>query len=241
MSATDQSLVKASYYRSQLYTAYLGINPLVAAAHPIFSLVERVNLSRQLVFNESLTDIVLHELKAFETRAADANYDGETIIISRYLLTSVIQYSVKQHNLSLPLLQFNAKEENSENCFFDIIERLICKPDLYLDVLELAYLCLSTDLSIHNHKSNEDKEPLKEKLFKIISKHRSFEKKAISEDAPPPPPESKQNNFMLLKTGTLSLLIVGLVFVAGNLFVNNTAKHYLNLNYQGQSSTSWTK
>lgn len=242
MTVTDQTLVKASYYRSQLYTAYLGINPLVAAAHPIFSLVERINLSRQLVFNDNLSNIVEHELKAFETRAGDADYDGETIIICRYMLSSIIQASVKQHNLSLPLLSYSKEKDDKDDRFFDIIERLISKPDLYLDVLELSYLCLSTGLKDEAIKVDEQKRSIKERLFQLITTHRVFDKKPQPAKAQEPLPITTSSKPILaLKAGSFSLLIAATVFISGNLFINHSAKHYQNLNFKGSTKSSWTK
>lgn len=229
MSAATQTLVKASYYRSQLYTAYIGINPLVAAAHPIFSLVERMNLSRQLVFSDNLTSLVEHELKAFETRARDANYNSETIMIARYLLAAIIQESIESHNLDIKLLNNQNKTQKGPARFFDILERIISKPQSYLDLLELSYLCLSTGFKGSLLKDEKKLKAIKENLYNAISQHRRFDKKERPENTKTcednkinTKPRKNLQSLMLV-----SILTIGLTYIAGNLIINHSAKSYL--------------
>lgn len=79
-----------THYRSKLYTSKMGVNPLVAAAHPIFSILERINLSEKVPELSSLQENLWHELQAFMAKAHSSERTEEMILAARYLLCATI-------------------------------------------------------------------------------------------------------------------------------------------------------
>lgn|GEM_PF-6539653 len=192
------------HYRSRLYTSHIGMNSLVIAAHPIFSILERIKLSEKLPNVDQLHHHLSHELQAFTAHVKTSEHTEETILLARYLLCAVIDeiiekaYQKKETSLiqvspqQQPKLVLNSwqQDENqderfhfqaayedrdevfnkgeklsirnvliheteslalsdseiasSDTYFFQILEKTMAKPDFYLDLIELTYLCLIT-------------------------------------------------------------------------------------------------
>ncbi|WP_347252362.1 type IVB secretion system protein IcmH/DotU, partial [Legionella sp.] len=62
------------YYRSKLFIAPFTTNPLVAAAGPILSLVERLYVTPSLPPIHSIRENIEHELRAFHSRLNSKAY-----------------------------------------------------------------------------------------------------------------------------------------------------------------------
>lgn len=224
--ATEQQSTRRSYYRSQLYTAYIGINPLVTAAHPIFSIIERVKLSGQKTDPSQYFPNLEHEFKAFEARAYSADYDEETIFISRYLLSATLdELLIENQSFKLfkQLMPPKKSATTPDQQFFEILDRIIDKPDHYLDLLELIYFCLS--LGFQGKYRNEEHEKLQEitqLLYDTITPHRNKNNKPLF--SPSPQPEVKANPFWI--RAWLSIIILALVlgFFISNYSLDNKAK-----------------
>ena len=58
----------AGYFRSKLFSSNAASNPLVAAASPVLSLLERLCISQTLPSIESMRENIEHELFAFHSR-----------------------------------------------------------------------------------------------------------------------------------------------------------------------------
>lgn len=140
-----------SHYRSQLYTSKAGLNPLITASHPIFSILERIKLCKNVLDIKLIQNNLLHELKAFEGHADMANYSRETILITRYILGAMVDETItkklqEKHDYFTDFESFVPVDPNNigaDQRFFQILSKLIKHPDQYLDLLELIYLCLS--------------------------------------------------------------------------------------------------
>lgn len=147
----DTSNDRSSHYRSRLYTSNAGLNPLITASHPIFSILERIKLCRNTLDIKLIQENLLHELKAFEGHADMANYSRETILITRYILAAMVDETItkklqEKHDYFTDFENFVPVDPNNigaEQRFFQILSRLTRHPDQYLDLLELIYLCLS--------------------------------------------------------------------------------------------------
>ena len=55
------------YYRSKLFISMSSSNPLISAANPLFSLLERLGLSSTLPPIETIRKNIEHELLAFQS------------------------------------------------------------------------------------------------------------------------------------------------------------------------------
>lgn len=141
-----------AYHRSKIFNTALGINPLIAAASPLFSLAANLSEIQAPPDLLKLSYDLTHEIKAFENNARSQHFRSETILITRYLLCAYLDECILQSpwgkkNKSewephLLLLFFHQEKDGSER-FFVILERLSADPELHIDVLELIYLCLN--------------------------------------------------------------------------------------------------
>ncbi|MBI5448682.1 MAG: DotU family type IV/VI secretion system protein [Gammaproteobacteria bacterium] len=152
---TDSNYVSSlahthSHYHSKLYTSVVGVNPLIAAASPLLSLMGRLKSAAQFTDISELYLDLIHEIKSFESYAQRLNYRPETVLIARYILTATLDETIletdwgRENNWEKhKLLLFFQQEEWGGERFFVILERLEEEPALYIDVLELVYMCLS--------------------------------------------------------------------------------------------------
>jgi type VI secretion system protein ImpK len=178
-----------SYYRSKVFNTSIGINPLIAAAAPLFSLATFLLENIAAIDTYTLFQDLQHEIKAFENNAKMQRYRSETILVTRYLLCAfmdeIILYSpfaktneFHQHSL---LMFFHQETEGSER-FFVILERLSNDPELHIDLLELIYLCLNFGyLGKYRHEQNgkEIIDQITKRLFECIRLQREELKKEL--------------------------------------------------------------
>jgi type VI secretion system protein ImpK len=139
-----------SYYRSKVYTVQLGINPLIAAASTLFSLTSKLRESESYTDINGLYQQLSHEIKAFENNAQAQNYRSDIILVARYVLCALLDETIlntswgkisnwERHKL---LVTFHS-EQNGDDRFFAILDRIIEDPALHIDLLEMLYLCLN--------------------------------------------------------------------------------------------------
>lgn len=181
--ATETQAKHLSYYRSQLYTSSIGVNPLVTAAHPLFSIIERVKLSgKKTNFTDFYANLD-HEMKAFESRAQGANYDKETIFISRYLISATLDeilLDAQAFQLFKQLMPAAKTKHTPDEHFFFILDKIIDKPNHYLDLLELIYFCLSIGFQgKYRQKEHERLQEVTNLLYETISPLRQQTKKNL--------------------------------------------------------------
>ncbi len=139
-----------SYYRSKVYTATLGINPLIAAASTLFTLAAKLRESEAYTDINGLYQQLTHEIRAFENNAQAQKYRSDIILVARYVLCALLDEIIlntswgkisnwERHKL---LITFHS-EQNGDERFFAILDRIIEDPALHIDLLELLYLCLN--------------------------------------------------------------------------------------------------
>lgn len=179
----DQNRMPQGYYRSKLFVAAHASNPLIAAAGPLFSLLERLCISPMLPPIHSIRDNIDHELKAFYSRMTSQHYPEESVIIAQYLLSATIDELLGKNYLRLygyPA-EFNAFTPSSvddtgpEQRFFDIVHYIKERPTQYLDLIELAYYCLIAGFEGTYHLRSDGRQTLDnliEELFQFIQQHR---------------------------------------------------------------------
>jgi type VI secretion system protein ImpK len=127
-----------------------GDNPFITHAFALLSLVPKF---RSLPFHPAVNELqaqLVDEIRRFEQRLQKQGIRPEQVRIASYFLCTLIdetvlntpwgnQSSWGQHSL---LIQFHREAKGGER-FFEILERLQSHPSDHLDLLELAYLCLS--------------------------------------------------------------------------------------------------
>lgn len=165
------------HYRSKLYTSSIGVNPLVAAAHPLFSILDRINLSEKPPELTSLQDNIAHELQAFTTNISVSEHSEEVALLARYLLCAtideVIEKAYLRHNL--PYVSQTSHDMSNQAPFFQILEKTLLKPDFYLDLIELGYFCMMTGFEGQYRNEPHGKQALEnwlDNLYQVIIAHK---------------------------------------------------------------------
>lgn len=176
-----------THYRSKLYTSKTGVNPLVAAAHPLFSILERINLSEDPPELNLLQANLAHELQAFMANATSTEHVKEIIFVARYLLCATIDeiiekayYKKKEPVVFQKLTALQEVPGSTELAapdvyFFQILDNALNKPDFYLDLIELIYFCLITGFEgkyRNDPNGKQSLENLQDKLYQVIQEQK---------------------------------------------------------------------
>ena len=235
-----------SYYRSQLFTTFHSINPLIAAASPLLAMISKLNKKSSALEYASLHKNLVHEIKAFECQTQNHGYRANTILAARYILCawademvlntqekeeapleSVLEKKAKikdkskivanQKNQSL--LQTFQRETCGSDRFFLILERSCEDPVLYIDLLELIYLCLRFGFQgkyKNQAQSFEDLNKITETLYQSIREERGEISKALSSYQPSHPPKSYMHRKLRLITVIPAVFIISsfIIFLA---------------------------
>lgn len=183
------------HYRSKVYTSNLGVNSLIAAAHPLFSILERINLSEKPPELPTLQENLSHELQAFMAKVSTREHTEEIILLARFLLCATIDEVVEkayskttdkvpseeitsltiENNTSEIAEPIQSTDNSTEIYFFQILEKAMIKPDFYLDLIELTYLCIITGFEgkyRHEPQGKQALENLLENLYHVIQEHK---------------------------------------------------------------------
>ncbi|MGA2403059.1 MAG: type IVB secretion system protein IcmH/DotU, partial [Syntrophobacteraceae bacterium] len=125
-------------------------NQLTANALPLLMVVPKL---RKIAFHQSVKDLqerLVAEIGTFQNRSLQQGYSEEQVRTASYLICSLVDETV----LNTPwgsesfwghdtlLVKFHREAVGGEE-FFPIVERLMRRPTEHLDLLELAYMCLS--------------------------------------------------------------------------------------------------
>lgn len=166
-------------YESYSFSTSIAINPLIAAAMPLLSATSEIQRISDIKNPEFFLDTLIHEVRAFENKAAKNGYRSQFILGARYLLCALIDECVmiyhpkaswKKHNL----LQIFQHDVWGGERFFIILERSCEDPSLYIDLLELGYVALSLGFrGKYQHASDAKNLGLFiDRLYQVIQKQR---------------------------------------------------------------------
>lgn len=228
-----------AYYRSKVFSATTGINPLVNAAACLLTTITHLRETTYLGDVNQLSQELIHEIKAFETQAQTQNYRSELILVARYILCATLDESILMSpwgrqsdwgNYKL-LSTFHSEEWGGER-FFLILERLSTDYALHIDVLELIYLCLNLGFTgkfqlIHNGQIDLHK--ISENLYQSIRWQRGDLKKELllEEITTEINPVTVSSPLPLWLIGIFILMIVLTLYVAFNFMLgSNTNSLY---------------
>ena len=176
--------ISNSYFRSKLFINTSTTNPLVAAAGPLLSLLERLCVSPTLPAVSSIRENIEHELHAFRSRLTGQEYADEFVIIACYLLSATIDELLGKNYLRLygqpaefkaftPLSHDNIGPQRR---FFDIIKYIKERTNQYLDLIELTYYCLIAGFEGEQHLQSNGRQTLDnliEELYQLILLNRA--------------------------------------------------------------------
>lgn len=233
----DNIRIPQGYYRSKLFINSSTTNPLVAAAGPLLSLLERLCVSPTLPPINSIRDNIQHELHAFHSRLAGQEYANEFIVIACYLLSATIDELLGKNYLRLfgQAAEFKSFTPSSnddvgpERRFFDIINFIKERTNQYLDLLELSYYCLIAGFEGEHHLRTDGRQVLDnltEELYQLIQQNRANKPHRLFKERPNTIPEPTTHRPTIIAT-LLALSTVVTVYFASHMLLEHKAKTVL--------------
>ncbi len=207
------------YYRSKAFISQNGVNPLLAAAAPLFFLGEKLHHLDMSVDVAKLRDDLRHELNAFEQQAQGHGYRVNMIAATRFVICLWLDEMVLQTEWGRnsdwreqPLVEHAEQTKKEHQSFFLILNHSLQDVCTHIDLLELSYLCLS--LGFEGEYRYLDRgyirlAEIRDHLFHAIEKQRGevYKQLQISSTHPDEPEKTAPHLwlralFLLLVTGS---------------------------------------
>jgi len=220
---TDLQQARASLIEAQSFTDAESdnaghLNPLLTACGPLLYTASQLSTQSTTPDLTQLHQSLCQEVSLFENKARVLNYDPTAILAARYLLCALIDEVIitttwaqesdwQQHNL---LKKFQ-HETMSGKRFFLIIERCCEDPKSHIDLLELAYLCLSLGYEgqyRHQAQGPQELDQITEKLYELIREQRGELSKRLFVA---PPTQTVTQKARLQKTARWKVIAVTVV------------------------------
>ena len=229
--------VPQGYYRSKLFINSSTTNPLVAAAGPLFSLLERLCASPTLPPISNIRDNIEHELNAFHSRLAGQNYANEFVVIACYLLSATIDELLGKNYLRIQgkPAEFKAftpsslNELGPERRFFDIVHYIKERTNQYLDLLELSYYCLIAGFEGEYHLRADGRQALDnliDELYQLIQQNRANKPNRLFKERTSTMPEPT-NYKPLIVSGLIACSLLVAIYFLSNAVLEYKAKTVL--------------
>lgn len=216
-----------AYFRSGAFTIEQALNPLIAAAAPLFALATKVGSLSAQQSSHSLESRLTHELYSFECQARNQNFRTQTVLAARYgicaLLDELIHLSEwgKQHDWHANRLlhMFYSNQAESEQ-FFSILERANTDPGQHQELLEFYYLCLSLGYQgkYRNSTDSASRQKIMDQLYQNLRRCRSEASKLLGINAGQHILENEtikarlQHPFTLVATLGLVMITIGVTY-----------------------------
>lgn len=227
------------YYRSKAFVSQIGINSLIAAAAPVFFLIEKFQQANIVSDLETLRDDLLHEIKAFENHAQTRAYKSQTILIARYILSLWVDEMIlntawgKNGGWKNLLLSTDNKRSASEKSFFALLEHCLQDTPTHIDLLELFYLCLSLGFEgeyKHMERSHLLLSELRDNLYHRIQHQRGEISKQLEITMQQEKTSSQKRSLKPILAASSSFILLVAV-IGGYFFMNNQLWDTFNHTY----------
>lgn len=213
------------YFRSKLFINSSTTNPLVAAAGPLFSLLERLSVSPTLPPINNIRENIEHELQAFRCRSSGQQYADEFVVIACYLLSATIDELLGKNYVRLygQPAEFKAFTPSShddtgpQRRFFDIVHFIKERTHQYLDLLELAYYCLIAGFEGEQHLRSDGRQTLDnliEELYQLIQQNRANKPHRLFKEPTKNLPESWDKKPIIMATLIAISALISTYFIS---------------------------
>jgi type VI secretion system protein ImpK len=240
LALTTKRQLPEGYFRSKLFINTSGANPLLSAASPLFSLLERLGLSSSLPPIEQIRHNIEHELYAFQSRLIRKRYADELTTIAHYMLCATIDELIgknylRVHGEPIEFVAFtplSTEAHGPQRLFFDIVHQLKEKTHQYLDLIELAYYCLITGFEGEKHVMTDGRQVLEnliEELHQLINQHRVHLPNQPFKEKPPTVTRPVGKTPLFIAAGLTLAIILSVGYISYSWLDNKTnqllAKH----------------
>jgi type IV/VI secretion system ImpK/VasF family protein len=203
-----------------------GLNSLVDSAAKLFSIIGKLkhikshdNLAN--LHQELVEDIQLFQKNVETTGTYQSAYLTEYLPLATYTLCVTLDDLIT----TLPwgnqgkwdeyrlLAAFNQERLSSEN-FLIILERLIRDPNVYIDLMEFMYICLSLGFKCHFSSSEGDTAQLQQITYSLYRRIRTY-RGNFSKILTPFPIKSRTTLPATFSWKHVPIWLMGLFFCAG--------------------------
>jgi type VI secretion system protein ImpK len=166
-----------------------ALNPLVAAASPLLSLVPQLRVGR-LPDPAALRSTLVESIRRFEARARADGVRSENVLAARYILCTFLDETCASTpwggsgvwaKQSL-LVTFHSETWGGEK-FFQLLAKLAETPQANRDLLELMHVCMALGFKGRYHAIDNGQaqvDALRERLFHILRQQRGEPEKEYS-------------------------------------------------------------
>lgn len=226
-----------------------GLNPLVDAAAYLFSIIGKLKQLKSYRNLNKLHQELLQEMNAFQDAIKAYGYSSEYILVSRYALCAMVDdivintaWGAQGQWDSYSLLATLSQEPTQQDRFFIILDRIVKEPTLYIDLMELMYLCLNLGYK-GSYRSTEfsqsQLEQITNALYKRVRAHRGDFTKTLSpfpiKTAFTSQKVTQKNVPIWLIILTTIIIILGLFIGLGYLLDTTSDQVYQELMHIGKS------
>ena len=166
--------------------ATFASHSLVGLAGKLFSILTELKKSQQAHAPDQLQPYLNNELQQFSQAATKQGHTEETIVIAQFALARSLDEVIAQHGWGQTpawqtkrLVDLLPHAQTLTANFVDALQKMSEVPEIFVDVLELIYLCQNlTD-------THKQREALNQELYTIISQQRGeFERRLSKKKAP---------------------------------------------------------
>jgi type VI secretion system protein ImpK len=201
--------------RNMGHTPHAGLNPLVDAASLLFSLLGKIkNLTSYRHINKLQEELIL-EVNSFQESVKNQGYNLEYIVVCRYVLCATFDDIISNltfgghwHEHSL-LAAFNQDLQHQDK-FYTIMERAIKEPAIYIDLMELMYICLSMGYK-GQYRATEHSQYQLEQITNNLYQHIQAYRGGFSKTLSPLPRKTKKTPTKVTPKKKVSILFICIV------------------------------
>ncbi len=203
-------------HRSISHHPKAGVNPLVDAAAYLFSVLGKLKYLKSHRQLNKLQKELIQEIQTLQETIKSLGYNAEYVLVCRYILCATIDDILthtswgSQWDTYRLLTVFN--QETQQDKFFIILDRAIKEQSLYIDLMELMYMCLSLGYKGQYRATEHSQyqlEQITNTLYKHIQTYRGHVNKTLS---PLPLKTSHHAHKSVRKTGPSTLFISFITF-----------------------------
>jgi type VI secretion system protein ImpK len=167
-----------------------GLNPLIAAANPLFDMIPQLRSSVQHPNPSALRDGLAQGVRKFESQARAAGVSAEHVVVARYALCTLIDETAASTPWGASgtwaqqgLLALFHNETSGGEKFFQLMARLAENPQANLQILEFLYVCLQFGLEGRYRVAeggHRQLDAIRQQLLTMIRKQRGEYERDLS-------------------------------------------------------------
>ena len=218
-----------------------GVNPLVAAANQLLSVVPQLRASVSYPDQEGLRDLLRRQVETFEKNARERGISAEQVLVARYALCALLDESISltpwggggqwaRFGLLVTLHNDAAGGEK----FFLLLGKIAEDPAKNIALLELMYIALSLGFEGKYRVVAAGKtqlEEVRERLYNMIRKQRGEAERDLSPHwrGLQTSTTSTVRFLPLWATSAVVILILAVTFIGLNLALNQRSDNVFSV------------